>query len=441
MKRFQQNTNNAIGYQIAFATLLTLFMLNGLVSAQPARTEFVPFNNFIDQTATANAADYLARPDSRVKDAAAFEEMRQHILSRYQGVEVQHSFLLDSMHFDCVPIMQQPSVQNRGIRKLASPPPQSLLRDQPTDDMQRDPQHRFDAFGNYQYCEEGTIPLQRITLETLSRFPTLQQFFHKSLDGAEHGPGQHRDAGPDADAHKYSFTYQNVNNLGGNSNLNIWDPYVNTSEGEVFSLSQEWYVGGSGSATQTVEVGWVVYPGMFGDEKPHFFIFSTPDDYAHGCWDNTCGDFVQEKDKGLLGAAFSTVSKTGGAQYEFSARYYLYKGNWWLGYQGTWVGYYPGSDFNGGQLTKNAQLIEFGTESVGSTIWPPEGSGAWPSKGFGYAAFQRNLWYTNLSGSGIWDSLTPDIPSPNCYSIAGPYSGTGKWTVYFYEGGPGGTGC
>jgi len=60
---------------------LALFLLNGLASAQSAHAEFVPFRNLIDQTATANADDYLSRPDSKVKDAAAFEEMRKHILS------------------------------------------------------------------------------------------------------------------------------------------------------------------------------------------------------------------------------------------------------------------------------------------------------------------------------------------------------------------------
>jgi hypothetical protein len=130
-------------------------------------------------------------------------------------------------------------------------------------------------------------------------------------------------------AHKYSITQQNVNNLGGNSNLNIWSPYVNTLLGEVFSLSQEWYVGGSASGLQTEEVGWIVYPAMFGDEKPHFFIFSTPDNYTTGCWNGSCGDFVQVAGSGVLGASF-TSSTYGGTQYDFSAEYYLYQatGGW-----------------------------------------------------------------------------------------------------------------
>jgi hypothetical protein len=449
IQRFRENVKNVVGYKIVFGTILALFTLNGLVSAQSGPTEFVPFRNFIDQTATAEAGSHLARPASKVKDAAAFEEMRQHILTMYQGVEVNHSFVLDSSYYDCVPVEQQPAVRTYGLKKIASPPPQSIL-DKPAgaDDKasttrpatQFDPEKPFDSFGNSVHCEAHTIPMRRITLETLSRFQTLQQFFQKSPDGVEQVPGEKKKLSSGL-AHKYSYTYQNVNNHGGNSNLNVWRPYVNTSAGEVFSLSQEWYVGGSGSGLQTEEVGWVVYPAMFGDENSHFFIFSTADGYATGCWNNSCGDFVQVADFGLLGASFSNYSVYGGAQYEFSAEYYLYQGNWWLAYQGTWIGYYPGSKYHGGQNTRYAQTVEFGSEGVGSTVWPPEGSGIWAGYGWSWAAYQRNLWYINTSNGGVWDSLTPAQPSPGCYSIAGPYNSSGAWTVYFYEGGPGGSGC
>ena len=348
----QQKVKTAIGYRVALGITLAVFMLNGLVSAQSAPTEFVPFRGFIDQTTTANAGDYLARPASKVKDGAAFEEMRRHILDMYQGVEVNHSFVVDSSHYDCVPIGQQPAVRKYGIKNIASPPPESVLDKSTGADVaaldsiakpvsQLDPEKPFDAFGNSVHCEEGTIPMRRITLDTMTHFETLKQFFQKSPNEQAPAPGKTHTPGP---PHKYSYTYQWVNNLGGNSNLNIWSPYVNTSAGEIFSLSQEWYIGGSGSGTQTEEVGWVVYPAMFGDEKSHFFIFSTADNYATGCWNNSCGDFVQIADGGLLGASFNPPSSTfGGGQYEVSSEYYLWQGNWWLQFQGTWVGYYPGS--------------------------------------------------------------------------------------------------
>jgi neprosin-like protein len=470
IQRLQENVTRKT-HPAIFNIVLVLFMLNALISAQsrPTPKEFVSFRDFIDRTTTADSSEYLARSASRVKDAAAFEEMRQHILTMYQGVEVYHSFVLDSSHYDCVPIEQQPAVRKYGIKKIASPPPQSTLNkpasggDEASSTKpasQLDPEKPFDEFGNSVHCEEHTVPMRRVTLETMTHFPTLRQFFQKSPDGAEQVPGQKNGISSGKGynlpgtglAHKYSETVQNVNNLGGNSNLNLWSPYVNTSAGEVFSLSQEWYVGGINTGVplcggpqscsiQTEEVGWIVYPAMFGDERPHFFIYSTPDGYATGCWNNTCRDFVQVADSGILGASFS-YSTSGGTQQEISAEYHLYQGNWWLAYQGTWIGYYPGSMYHGGQNTRYAQSIAFGTEGVGSTIWPPEGSGAWASAGFGYAAYQRNLWYFNTSAGRVWDSLSRVESSPTCYTISGPYSSSSTgWARYFYEGGPGGFGC
>jgi hypothetical protein len=67
------------------------------------------------------------------------------------------------------------------------------------------------------------------------------------------------------------------------------------------------------------------------------------------------------------------------------------------------VGYYPGSMYHGGQKSRYAQIIELGTQGVGTRIWPPEGSG-----------------------------------NRSSYSIRGPHSSTSSgWARYFYEGRPG----
>lgn len=444
----------------AFAGGLVLAASAAQLPVQPEKAQFVPFTNFVGNTQAASFNEFHLRADSKVRDEAAFEEMRQSVLERYKGVEIKHSFVLGLQHYDCVPINQQPAVRNFHLSSIAPAPPQTLaarpvVEEGTVKPALLKPENPVDEFGNSVQCEANTVPLLRTTLETMSRFPTLKDFYRKTPSPAvekaqaelssDRGIGSSNEfVDPSVISHKYSYTYQWVNNHGGNSNINIWDPYVNTWLGEIFSLSQEWYVGGSGAGTQTEEVGWVVYPAMFGDERVHFFIFSTPNNYASGCWNNTCGDFVQVADAGLLGNYFNTVSAQGGTQYEFSATYYLYQGNWWLSFQGTWVGYYPGSMYGGGQNTKYAQLIEFGSEGVGSTVWPPEGSGQWASTGWTHAAYQRNLYYIapTTAYASYWDSLTPAIPSPACYSIAGPYSSSSSgWQRYFYEGGPGGWGC
>jgi len=417
--------------RVSCGALLALAVWTGRVQAQ-SQAGFIPFQNFIAGVRSTTAGN------------AAIEEMRQHILTMYQGVEVTHSFVLES-HFDCVPVEQQPSVRLLGIASISSPPPASI----PTADgdngsdgavsltSQFDNAAALDPYGNSVRCEAGTIPMRRITLEDMSAFGTLQQYFQKSP--GESLPGA---VSPAADSHKYSYTYQGVNNVGGNSNLNLWSPAVDTASGEIFSLSQEWYSGGNGSKTQTAEVGWQNYPAMWGSQNSALFVYWTADDYNKtGCYNLTCPGFVQTDNSWTLGAGFPNYSVPGGAQYEFSAEYYFHGGDWWLAVGGTWIGYFPGSIYRGGQLSRHAQTILFGSESVGSTVWPPEGSGQWSTAGPTYAAYQRKLFYIKPStATHAPDILAPEQPSPACYSIDGPLKKSG-WGVYFYLGGPGGSGC
>jgi Neprosin len=151
---------------------------------------------------------------------------------------------------------------------------------------------------------------------------------------------------------------------------------------------------------------------------------------------------VQTNANWHFGYGFNHYSTQGGTQYEFTAEYYLYEGNWWLALGGTWVGYYPGTIYRGGQMTRNAQVIEYGGETVGTRIWPPMGSDRWANAGWRYAANQRNVFYIDINSVTWWANLTPMQPSPACYSTAGPFFSTQPgWGIYFFFGGPGGRGC
>jgi hypothetical protein len=430
---------------------------------------------------------YSGGPETAVRDAAAFEEMRQYILAMYQGVNVTHSFILGTHHVDCVPIEQQPSVRLLGLKEIATPPPapfvvtksQSIVRDShPNSEIVSD--NNVILSGSSALCEEHTIPMMRLTLERLARFTDLRHFLHKY----PHGHNPPAEAPPDPWNHRYATTYQEVDNLGGNSTLNYWDPPVNTTELEAFSLSQQWYVGGTGKTfpgLQTAEVGWQVFPQQYGDDNAHLFIYWTANGYntedVRGCYNLDCPAFVQTNPNWVLGSDclfpppadpgtdpcyLPNVSTLGGPQYEFTAQFNLYDNKekkekeWWLylgasaGSELTPVGYYPAAKIYGatGQLTQYAQKIEYGTESVSATttkFWPPQGSGQMPSKGYSRAAYQRDMFYIDLSGAGVWDSLKRYQDSPNCYQVTGPYkSNAAGWSVYFYAGGPGnpkGTGC
>jgi len=121
-------------------------------------------------------------------------------------------------------------------------------------------------------------------------------------------------------------------------------------------------------------------------------------------------------------------------------------GNWWLFLQGAGtydaVGYYPGSIYHGGQLSRYATAIDYGGETVGSTSWPPMGGGAFASQGFKKAAYQRYIFYIDAASTSRWSSLRAQQPSPKCYTLKlTPAASGGTWETYFYFGGPGGRSC
>jgi hypothetical protein len=118
-----------------------------------------------------------------------------------------------------------------------------------------------------------------------------------------------------------------VDNSGGNSNLNLWSPVCDTYWGEIMSLSQWWYIGGSATSEQTANVGWQICPQMNGREDSRLFIYWTPDgNNAIGCYNLGSPAFLQVTNSRILGGGLNHDSTEGGPQYEFSARYYLYRG-------------------------------------------------------------------------------------------------------------------
>jgi hypothetical protein len=415
------------------------------IHAQSSTTQFVPFGDFMQNVTNANSATFVGQPGYQVNTATSFEAMRQHIVSMYSGVTVSHSFVQDSQQFDCIAINQQPSVRLLGIDSVATPPPDSMLA-QPVSDpntvmesAQTGSAGETDQFGNSMQCENGTIPMARVTLEDMSQFTDLQAYFAKDPTGTEQLPSVPPQA--PAPTHKYAYFIQTVNNRGGNSGLNLWRPPVATSLGEVFSLSQQWYASTT-NPVQTAEVGWQNYPAKYRTQNSVLFIYWTADGYRQtGCYNLNCPAFVQINRNWHFGAGFTNYSTIGGTQYEFTAEFYLYEGNWWLALGGAWVGYYPGTLYRGGQMTRNAQTITYGGETVGSWIWPPMGSGRWANAGFRFAANQRNVFYIDPNSVTWWANLTAQQPSP-CYSTSGTFfSNQPGWGIYFYFGGPGGRGC
>ena len=160
----------------------------------------------------------------------------------------------------------------------------------------------------------------------------------------------------------------------------------------VFSLSQQWIAGGSGSGLQTIEGGWHVYPGLYNDPAPitRLFIYWTADGYSSTGNYNLLfrpgqPAFVQTDNSWVLGGAFQKTSVVAGEQPGFMMQWRLdpAQGRWWLILQGTGdpvaLGYFPTAIFGGGPLSSAAESVDFGGEvcgEAGLNQTGPMGSGA-----------------------------------------------------------------
>jgi hypothetical protein len=408
---------------------------------------------FLDSVNSTNYATLSARAESKVAHEDALAEMKAHILKLYDKTEAPHSFEDESgAIYDCIPIEQQPALKgtHESVPKAPDAPPavpegspaSGGPKEEREDHLIASPlgPHQKDRHGNVMHCPPGTIPMRRVTLEDLSRFGTLQDFFRKGPRGAGRPPRATEPATVPA-THRWAHAFESVINGGGHSFLSLWDPPIGA--GQVFSLSQHWYVGGSGTNLQTLECGWQVYPAFYGDNKAHLFTYWTADGYNKtGCYNLTCSAFVQTSSSFAPGMALNSVSVVGGAQYIMELTYWHTGGRWWLYYNGTAgsnaIGYYPDSIYKGGALAGNASEIDYGGETVGTTSFPPMGSGHFANGGWQHAAYQRTIgYYKPVGGALVNASLTPSQAWPACYTAQVTMYAS-PWFETLWFGGPGG---
>ena len=349
---------------------------------------------------------------------------------------------------DCVDLFKQPALRSPGMkghkvqlrprseaRKVAQEDRSTSPNDiDPVSDVK--PALLVQEYAKGPVCPERSVPIRRLTMETLKNFRTLDEFFRKNPPHLVDGPNNE---------HQYAHAARTVNNWGAQSILNVWSPY--TEQTSEFSLSQIWVVRGSGSNRETVEVGWQKYRDLYGDYRPRLFIYFTPDNYGSGgCYNLTCGAFVQVSNSVYIGGGFTNISEHPhpSTAWEFRIRWQKdgTNGHWWLKYGDTWVGYYPRSRFDSNGLRDRADRVDFGGEIIdnqpgGRHTRTDMGSGHFPGDGFGYAAYQRQVRYIDTSNVwGTYPSLTASRTDSDCYDIT-VSSSSGDWERYFYFGGPG----
>jgi len=154
-----------------------LAMLNVLAPrawAQQAQT-VTPFKAFIAGVRAAQPTAFVGQPGFAVESAAAFADMKAHLLELYRGVTPRNSFIdPDRQIVDCIPIEQQPGLRPPGR------PRAEVSHDVPL--PAGAPEPRKDSplpAASEGSCQTGTIPMRRLTLERMATFPTLAAFLSK----------------------------------------------------------------------------------------------------------------------------------------------------------------------------------------------------------------------------------------------------------------------
>jgi hypothetical protein len=344
-----------------FALATASMQVQFSAQSDPPRTDetFIPFKSFIKQVQRAKYEDYEY---TKVKNEEAFEEMQKHILYMYECVTDVTSFMQGPEYVDCIKILEQPSFCHSDDKEIPNPPfnstPPGKSREcVPGVFKDTDSPLKLglkDRFGNRMSCPDNYIPMARLTLEKLTRFPTLRDVFAKHFPPPR--PGDVNEQG-DTWVHKYAHAYQTVPNYGGNSWLNVWNPVCGDHQ---MTISQQWYTGGPWGTDkfQSVEGGWQ-FQRHFQTKNVLLFIFWTRDGYNHtGCYNLECTGFKQLNNNWFLGGEFDHYSTRGGTQWGFEMQWKLYQDKWYLFLKGRGdyelVGFYPTSIYNGGQLSRQA---------------------------------------------------------------------------------------
>ena len=194
-----------------------------------AEQRLLPFNEFIASVASAPS---VPRVDGAVAPASALSSLKSYLSGLYASVDakaVKNSFVdYNGTAFQTAPTLEQPALRgstgplpkaprSRCQVAASADDGQNLVRTLWPDDR--------DRYGNARVCPTSAIPMARVTLEELARFPSLDAFFSK--DGNALGADQTLPAQPSVEAtHRYAHASQLINNLGGHSYLNFWDPEI-----------------------------------------------------------------------------------------------------------------------------------------------------------------------------------------------------------------------
>ncbi|XP_072967980.1 protein neprosin-like [Typha angustifolia] len=383
-----------------------------------------------------SASKNLAGNKQIIPTALQMEEIKQYLgkinKPAVKSIKSPDGDIIDCVRIDLQPALDHPLLKNHNIQMVPS-----MIPTYRGGNYTINTQSVRQGWSDVSSCPSGTVAIRRIKVEEVLRAKSLSRFGKKPLN--------YRSSASINPTHEYAIAHPNTQNgpiYGTRATFNVWDPDVEV--GNEFSLSQLWMSAGlyENSDLNTIEAGWQVYPGSYGDKSTRLFIYWTADSYKNtGCYNLHCPGFVQTNNNIVIGGVLSPVSTYGGSQHEITLLIWKDQssGNWWLKYGETIVGYWPSELFT--HLSSYATSVEWGGEIVNTSpngvhTSTNMGSGNFAEEGYEKASYIRNLMIVDSSNSlSPLQSIISSATNPNCYDVQNYQDA--NWGVSFFYGGPG----
>ncbi|XP_010545138.1 PREDICTED: uncharacterized protein LOC104817586 [Tarenaya hassleriana] len=193
----------------------------------------------------------------KVPEAEIQRLLKQRNKSPIKSIQGSDGRIIDCVHTMDQPSLDHPLLKNHTIQMRPSALPKSRSEEE---DAYRKTEAMWNQLWNEnERCPKNTIPIIRTTREDLLReatlkkkFPLLNRSYVDDDDPDEH---EHVIMGA------YSGDQGEFKEV--KARIGVWNPRIETGANE-FSVAQMWVVSDLESTT-TLEAGWQVYPGIYGD--------------------------------------------------------------------------------------------------------------------------------------------------------------------------------
>ena len=291
--------------------------------------------------------DYAA-PEMMQTDVRGWLEQRQSAL------HVTTTTITPSgQTLDWVPVESQDS------EPIAEPPP-AVTHDVQADQARPTRSVRFDVG---EAGPAGHVPVLRPALGRIGSLDQLRRVQSKSGGlRVNVNRANKKISDPNPAGYFHALSSQSATVYGADAWLNLWDPAVDipSSPGDDHSISQLWLQNYQKPQLQSLEGGLTVDHNLNGDSANHLFTYYTTNGYSQdgnnlGGYNRLESGWIQYHPSIFPGIRINGTSVQGQSpQLEIGIKYQLWQGNWWFGFNNNesgpwiWLGYYPGSLFNGG---------------------------------------------------------------------------------------------